>query len=286
MKIILLLGTFSRPYIYVSKINISYSEIKKIDYTIVLVLGCDARIKNVDGQLPRAVAIKHGKKPCVRELRKCERASGKVIRNANPKLIQLYDWSVTRANEINARFAELAEYLASENERIRASQVDEVIANAEMNSADQTPLTAVGDQADRDTTRTNGSTIASDQTGVTGGSMKTRGKGKRKSRRGKRSVRMDGSGSGLEPIKRMSKDDIETVFQTLQAPYDSQDMWSELMKLHEKNGDASVDWAEFMTGKKYVNKAYLISAFEGKKKRKTKGKKGKQICTCLLIRLA
>ena len=35
-----------------------------------------------------------------------------------------------------------------------------------------------------------------------------------------------------------------------------------------------IDVDEFMTGKKYISKAYLMSAFEGKKKKGKKGKKG------------
>ncbi|THD20279.1 Ankyrin repeat and EF-hand domain-containing protein 1 [Fasciola hepatica] len=233
--------------------------------------GCDARIKNEDGQLPRNVATEQGKKLCVRELRKLERTSGKLIKNANPKLIRLYDWSVTRANEISARFLELAEYLAIETERVRTSQLEEVALSAmDMTSTDQIPLTAVGGQEELDTART----VGTEQTATTRDSSKTRGKGKRTSRRGRKGASGIGGVSVLEPIKRLSKDDMETVFQSLQAPYDSYTMWSELMKLHEKNGDASVDWAEFMTGKKYVNKAYMVSAFEGKKGGKKKSKKG------------
>ncbi|TPP62205.1 putative ankyrin repeat domain protein [Fasciola gigantica] len=153
--------------------------------------GCDARIKNEDGQLPRNVATEQGKKLCVRELRKFERASGKLIKNANPKLIRLYDWSVTRANEISARFLELAEYLAIETERVRTSQLEEVALSAtDMTSTDQIPLTAVGGQEELDTARTAGT----EQTATTRDSSKTLGKGKRTSRRGRKGASGIGGG--------------------------------------------------------------------------------------------
>ena len=44
-------------------------------------------------------------------------------------------------------------------------------------------------------------------------------------------------------------------------------------QLHDKK-DGKVDYNEFINGKKYVNKNYLMSAFEGKKKKKKGGKKG------------
>lgn len=46
-----------------------------------------------------------------------------------------------------------------------------------------------------------------------------------------------------------------------------------IVQLHDKK-DGKVDYNEFINGKKYVNKNYLMSAFEGKKKKKKGGKKG------------
>lgn len=43
--------------------------------------------------------------------------------------------------------------------------------------------------------------------------------------------------------------------------------------VYDKNKDGNVDFNDFLIGKKYVNKNYLMSVFEGKKKKK--GKKGK-----------
>lgn len=43
---------------------------------------------------------------------------------------------------------------------------------------------------------------------------------------------------------------------------------------HEAGRGAGINYEEFLTGKKYVNKQYLMSAFEGKKKKKKGGKKG------------
>ena len=44
-------------------------------------------------------------------------------------------------------------------------------------------------------------------------------------------------------------------------------------KAHDQDRKGKLKIEEFMTGKKYVSKTYLMSAFEGKKK---KGKKGKK----------
>lgn len=46
-----------------------------------------------------------------------------------------------------------------------------------------------------------------------------------------------------------------------------------VVAVYDKNKDGNVDFNDFLIGKKYVNKNYLMSVFEGKKKKK--GKKGK-----------
>lgn len=47
-----------------------------------------------------------------------------------------------------------------------------------------------------------------------------------------------------------------------------------ILQAHEKEGKKIVNIEEFLSGKKYVSKTYLMSAFEGKKKKGKKGKKG------------
>lgn len=48
-----------------------------------------------------------------------------------------------------------------------------------------------------------------------------------------------------------------------------------LIVTHEKAKD-EIDYELFLTGKKYINKLFLISSFEKKKKKKKKGGKGKK----------
>ena len=55
------------------------------------------------------------------------------------------------------------------------------------------------------------------------------------------------------------------------SPPISEEELRKVANSHDKSG--KVDYNEFIAGKKYVNKNYLMSAFEGKKKKK-KGKKG------------
>lgn len=47
----------------------------------------------------------------------------------------------------------------------------------------------------------------------------------------------------------------------------------QLATLHDKNRDGNIDYNDFIAAKKWVNKNFLQSAFEGKRKKK-KGKKG------------
>lgn len=72
-------------------------------------------------------------------------------------------------------------------------------------------------------------------------------------------------------------DDFLEVLQSLSAPLPEDDT-KKLLMAHEKVGrDNLIDFNEFLGGKKYVNKLYLMASFEGKKKKKKGGKGGKPI---------
>ena len=70
-------------------------------------------------------------------------------------------------------------------------------------------------------------------------------------------------------------DDFLEVLNGMQAPLPEDDT-KKLLMAHEKAAkDSQIDYNEFLSGKKYVNKLYLMSSFEGKKKKKKGGKGGK-----------
>jgi ankyrin repeat protein len=60
-----------------------------------------------------------------------------------------------------------------------------------------------------------------------------------------------------------------------QSLVESSEEMEKLIKSHEKAKD-QIDYELFLTGKKYINKQFLISSFEGKKKKKKKKGKGKK----------
>ena len=68
------------------------------------------------------------------------------------------------------------------------------------------------------------------------------------------------------------KDEFGDVLSGMGAPMEDDNL-KILQAAHDKAKDGSVDYNDFLGAKKWVNKNYLMSAFEGKKKKK--GKKGK-----------
>ncbi|XP_013406383.1 ankyrin repeat and EF-hand domain-containing protein 1 isoform X2 [Lingula anatina] len=75
----------------------------------------------------------------------------------------------------------------------------------------------------------------------------------------------------------VQKDDFIECLQNSGAPLPDEAELKKLTLAHDKNKDNTVDYNDFLTGKKYINKLYLMSAFEGGKKKKKKGgKKGKK----------
>ncbi|CAD5116189.1 DgyrCDS5105 [Dimorphilus gyrociliatus] len=92
--------------------------------------------------------------------------------------------------------------------------------------------------------------------------------------------RLDVDGHGT-----VAKEDFVDGLENIGAPMPLEADMKKILQSHDKEG--RVDFNLFLTGKKYVNKQYLMSAFEPKKKKKKgkgKGKKGKTkiplpICT-------
>ncbi|CAL1527779.1 unnamed protein product [Lymnaea stagnalis] len=58
--------------------------------------GCNPKIKNNHGQLPKVIAKEAGNKAAGTELRKAEKAYGKGGKNNDPWVLQLYDWVQAR----------------------------------------------------------------------------------------------------------------------------------------------------------------------------------------------
>ncbi|CAG2211743.1 Ankyrin repeat and EF-hand domain-containing protein 1 [Mytilus edulis] len=76
-----------------------------------------------------------------------------------------------------------------------------------------------------------------------------------------------------EDSGKIMKESFSDVLQGMSAPVEEEDM-KKLVLAHDKAHDGNVDYNDFIGAKKWVNKNYLMSAFEGKKKKKKGGKKG------------
>ena len=70
----------------------------------------------------------------------------------------------------------------------------------------------------------------------------------------------------------VGKNEFVDTLMSMNAPLSEEEI-RKIAAAHDKGG--KIDYNEFIGGKKYVNKNYLMSAFEGKKKKGKKGKKGK-----------
>lgn len=73
-----------------------------------------------------------------------------------------------------------------------------------------------------------------------------------------------------EETGKISKDDFIDTLTGMTIPIEDEE-FRKIVSIHDKG---TIDYNEFFAGKKYVNKNYLMSAFEGKKKKKKGGKKG------------
>ncbi|PAA89335.1 hypothetical protein BOX15_Mlig028661g2, partial [Macrostomum lignano] len=148
--------------------------------------GCNPKPKNADGETPRVIAKDKGFKECLKELRKVEKSYGRAGRNCERWALALYDWTVVRGADLQARL-----------------------------------------QAEFDT-----------------------------------------SGSG-----QVTLEDAAQTMLALGAPW-TEDCAKKLGPLYDKAKNGSFDYRDFLLAKKYINKLYLMSAYEPKEK-KGKGKKGK-----------
>ena len=83
-------------------------------------------------------------------------------------------------------------------------------------------------------------------------------------------TKFDGDGTGT-----VSREDFTEGLTNMGAPLPDDNEMKKLSALHDKNHNQTVDYGDFLSGKKYVSKFYLMSAFEAKKKKK-KGGKGKK----------
>ncbi|CAH8524129.1 Ankyrin repeat and EF-hand domain-containing protein 1 [Schistosoma haematobium] len=221
--------------------------------------GCDAKVKNTNGKLPRNIAIDEGKKLCAKELRKLERVTSKTLKNAEFWAIRLYDWSIVFANDLRERFIEISQRLSSaleEQKEENSSVSRELDSRNDFQVSEQSLITAVH---------------ASDQQESDKLSTKT-SSGKKRKRSKKRSTSR--SRSRKASNTRIPMEDFTSVISSLDGPI-NEIISKKLLTLHEKNADGCIDWEEFLTGKKYLNKNYLVSAFEKKKGKKKKRKGGK-----------
>ncbi|XP_071963707.1 ankyrin repeat and EF-hand domain-containing protein 1-like [Antedon mediterranea] len=75
--------------------------------------------------------------------------------------------------------------------------------------------------------------------------------------------------------QRITREQFLEVLNDLDAPVDEED-FKTLYLAHDKNKEGFINYSEFLSGKKYVHKTYLMSAFEKKEKKGKKGKKGKK----------
>jgi len=80
----------------------------------------------------------------------------------------------------------------------------------------------------------------------------------------------------------LTNDDFMEALNSMSAPLPEDDV-KKLIMAHEKSKDSGIDFAEFMAGKKYVNKLYLMSSFDGKKKKKKGGKGGESLSIVLVL---
>ena len=95
----------------------------------------------------------------------------------------------------------------------------------------------------------------------------------------------------LDMFRKFDADGTETIpkedflegLQNMGAPMPEDNEMKRVAALHDKNKDGTVDYSDFIGGKKYLNKLYLMSAFEGKKKKKGRKRKVKPRSPCQYV---
>ncbi|CAH8493902.1 unnamed protein product [Dicrocoelium dendriticum] len=213
--------------------------------------GCRVKVKNKFGQTPRMIAVAQDQKACLKVLRRLDRNEANTPKRAEPWALRLYDWCTTYTAVLRERFTQLGEYLAVEAQRASRMQADVAKGNAEQEE---------------------GSQPAVESSGLQGGNQSVE-RGRRS--RSKRDGSVRSSNSTVKPVVRLPAVEFESVLQSLSAPYDDTILHT-LVSLHQRDADNCIDWREFLSGTKYVNKAYRMAAYE-KGVKKSKAKKGTNV---------
>ncbi len=81
----------------------------------------------------------------------------------------------------------------------------------------------------------------------------------------------------VEEVGGVTKEDFLEALNNIGAPIPQETDLKKLLLAHDKGKEVGIDYSEFVGGKKYVNKLYLMTAYDAKKKKKKKkgGKRGK-----------
>lgn len=77
---------------YISLLSVCF----EIFFFLLLLPGCNPKPKNNLGFTPKALAKEAGQKEAGKEIRKAEKTFGKVGKNNDPWILQLYDWLQAR----------------------------------------------------------------------------------------------------------------------------------------------------------------------------------------------
>lgn len=160
-------------------------------YILVLVhvlVGCNPKPKNAEGQTARSLAKSGGHKEALRECRKAERLFGKTGKNVEPWAITLYDYIYVMQDSLSEVFKKL---------------------------------------------------------------------------------------SNTESLGKIPREDFVEVLQGLSIQLPEETDLKKVIGAHDTDGN--IDCKEFLTGKKFVNRQFLMTAYEPKKKKgKGKGGRGKK----------
>lgn len=73
---------------------------------------------------------------------------------------------------------------------------------------------------------------------------------------------------------KISKDDFLLLLQSLLIQLPEETDLKQIVNLH-LDADGFVDYKDFLTGRKFINRQYLMTAYDGKKKKGKRGAKGK-----------
>ncbi|KAL7063493.1 hypothetical protein AAHC03_0463 [Spirometra sp. Aus1] len=211
--------------------------------------GCDPKIKNSKGDTPRVIARKFGTKACRIEIARAEKTYGNVEEEGTePWALRLYDWADAFSEELLQSLSSIGVQVALQAQ----ATTDAAEASILENQPPPPPQTSSATQK-REGLRSGGQSLTS------------RSSGRKRLR-----TRTPSAGK-TEPAKYIPQQDFIDVLKSLDAPVDKQGLQGILKRL-DVDGIRMIDWQSFLTGKDYIKKAYLASAF-GERKKKQKGLK-------------